>query len=247
MLGCVRKRRRGKGWVTQQRASERARDGRRRSSEGGISGRRKKGGAGGDHEDGVDGNVEGDGIVWLGGSWDPVLTVRTGQGGRRRGGEARRGSSGEEEEEERSAKIERRSSRRLNEEQRRRRIVVRKGFVEGIITLTCKYMVNHLDVGRNLACLGAWGVLGFASFGDLVVGVGVRFLSVSLFRSFRLCLIFRISLVIQLGNTIHPSTTFKKVPEGSRASQRIVLCVVLLNLHHHGLLSFKAAQEAARL
>ena len=245
MLGCVRKRRRGKGWVTQQRASERARDGRRRSSEGGISGRRKKGGAGGDdHDDDVDGNVEGDGIVWLGGSWDPVLTVRTGQGGRRRGGEARRGSSGEEEEEERSAKIERRSSRRLNEEQRR---IVRKGFVEGIITLTCKYMVNHLDVGRNLACLGAWGVLGFASFGDLVVGVGVRFLSVSLFRSFRLCLIFRISLVIQLGNTIHPSTTFKKVPEGSRASQRIVLCVVLLNLHHHGLLSFKAAQEAARL
>ena len=75
--------------MTQQRA----RDGRRRSSEGriivrcgGISGRRKKGGGGGDHDD-DDGNVEGDGIVWLGGSWDPVLTVRTGPGGRRRGGE----------------------------------------------------------------------------------------------------------------------------------------------------------------
>jgi hypothetical protein len=119
-----------KGWVTQQAASERARDGRGRSSEGGIisrcggiSGRRKKGGGGGDHDD-VEGNVEGDGIVWLGGSWDPVLTVRTGQGGRRR--EGRRGSSGGEEE--RSAKIERRSRRRLNEEQQRRRRIVRKGL-----------------------------------------------------------------------------------------------------------------------
>lgn len=72
----------------------------------------------------------------------------------------------------------------------------------------------------NLACLGACDVLGFAIFRDSLVGwIFVRFLSVSLFRSF-----FFVSspnlACDSVASTTHPSTSrrFQRVREQASGS-----------------------------
>lgn len=156
--------------------------------------------------------------------------------------EGRRGSNGEEEE--RSAKIERRS-RRLNEEQRRRRIV-RKGLWRTSLGHVSIWSTIWISVdGCTKSCV-SWclGCFGFCEFRRISRWLGVRFLSVSLFRSFFFVSFPNLACNL-VGNTIHssPSRRFQRVREPASGS----CCVGLLNLHHHGLLSFKAVQEAARL
>lgn len=89
------------------------------------------------------------------------------------------------------------------------------GIVEDI-TRTCKFMLNHLDISVG-GCPKSCVSLGFWRVSEIQAGVGCQSSQEFLRR-----LISESPLYFSW--EIQSSIAFKKVPEGSRASQWIVVC-----------------------